>query len=297
MGTVGKNHPCSKEYLEQQKNRRSKNVPSKPVKSKPNSCMARSLPIPERLQRPVLTNFSSYKPSIPFPLDLLPRLPGASANPPGTAAVAQEQPSAPPATEQEPAAQTFAFAGPNVYSQTFAFAGPNVYSQPTYPGDQASGTQSAPGAHGCHQGTNQSRRSPQSCGFSCNSPHIKQLFQEITSRLLHFSSVATRASITFFCAIALFCILSSLPGFLIHFTLYLVLATSLLGLPMPVLLAAHVIYSVVTFLHPLCALILLLPCFHRLHVRRLPLANWSFGFPGANAAWTDHRHQGHQHQQ
>merc|ERR1711963_436071 len=47
---------------------------------------------------------------------------------------AQEQPSAPPATEQEPAAQTF------------AFAGPNVYSQPTYPGDQASGTQSAPGA-------------------------------------------------------------------------------------------------------------------------------------------------------
>merc|ERR1712107_874938 len=60
---------------------------------------------------------------------------------------AQEQPSAPPATEQEPAAQTFAFAGPNVYSQTFAFAGPNVYSQPTYPGDQASGTQSAPGAH------------------------------------------------------------------------------------------------------------------------------------------------------
>merc|ERR1712107_715758 len=96
---------------------------------------------------------------------------------------AQEQPSAPPATEQEPAAQTFAFAGPNVYSQT------------SYPGDQASGTQSAPGAHGCHQGTNQSRRSPQSCGFSCNSPHIKQLFQAITSRLLHFSSVATRASI------------------------------------------------------------------------------------------------------
>merc|ERR1712107_352414 len=180
--------------LEQQKNRRSKNVPSKPVKSKPNSCMARSLPRPERLQRPVLTNFSSSKPPIPFPLDLLPRLPGASANPPGTAA-----------------------------AQTFAFAGPNVYSQPTYPGDQASGTQSAPGAHGCHQGTNQSRRSPQSCGFSCNSPHIKQLFQAITSRLLHFSSVATRASITFFCAIALFCILSSLPGFLIHFTLYLVL--------------------------------------------------------------------------
>merc|ERR1712107_950952 len=68
MGTVGKNHPCSKEYLEQQKNRRSKNVPSKPVKSKPKSCMARSLPRPERLQRPVLTNFSSSKPPIPFPL-------------------------------------------------------------------------------------------------------------------------------------------------------------------------------------------------------------------------------------
>merc|ERR1711963_443529 len=87
MGTVSENHPCSKEYLEQQKNRRSKNVPSKPVKSKPKSCMARSLPRPERLQRPVLTNFSSSKPPIPFPLDLLPRLPGASANPPGTAAV------------------------------------------------------------------------------------------------------------------------------------------------------------------------------------------------------------------
>ena len=194
---------------------------------------------------------------------------------------AQEQPSAPPAPEQEPTGQTF--------------AGSNVNSQPPQPGNQGSNTQCAPGADGCHQGSNHSRgRSTQSCG---SSPHIKQLFQAVTSRLLHFSSVATRASITFFSAIIFFCILSSLPGFLIHSALYLVLATSLLGLPLPALLAGHVIYSVVTFLHPLCALLLLLPCLHRLHVRGLPLANWGPRISGANASWTHHHHQGHQHQQ
>merc|ERR1719222_1349385 len=165
---------------------------------------------------------------------------------------------------------------------------------------QGSNTQSPPGTQGYHQGSNNSRSSTQSCGYSCNSPHIRQLFQAVTSRLLHFSSVATRASVTFFCAIVLFCILSNLPGFLIHSALYLVLATSLLGLPLPALLAGHFIYSVVTFLHPLCALVLLLPCIHRLHVRRLPLANpanWGSGFTGANTAWTHHHNQDHQHQQ
>ena len=197
---------------------------------------------------------------------------------------AQEQPSAPPAPEQEPAGQTF--------------AGSNVNSQPPQPGNQGSNTQSPPGTQGCHQGSNHSgRRSTQSCS---SSPHFKQLLQAVTSRLLHFSSVATRASITFFSAIILFCILSSLPGFLIHSALYLVLATSLLGLPLPALLAGHVIYSVVTLLHPLCALLLLLPCLHRLRVRGLPLANpanWGPRFNGANAAWTHHHHQVHQHQQ
>merc|ERR1712211_88963 len=41
-----------------------------------------------------------------------------------------------------------------------------------------------------------------SCGYSCGAPH--------------FSSVATRASVTFFCIIAFLCFLSSLPGFLIQ---------------------------------------------------------------------------------
>merc|ERR1739845_103549 len=49
-----------------------------------------------------------------------------------------------------------------------------------------------------------------SCGYSCGAPHISQLLQTITNRLLHFSSVATRASVTFFCIITFFCFLSSL---------------------------------------------------------------------------------------
>merc|ERR1712107_448967 len=55
-----------------------------------------------------------------------------------------------------------------------------------------------------------------SCGYSCGAPHISQLLQTITNRLLHFSSAATRASVTFFCIIAFLCLLSSLPGFLIQ---------------------------------------------------------------------------------
>merc|ERR1719209_1382773 len=116
-----------------------------------------------------------------------------------------------------------------------------------------------------------------------------QLLQAITSRLLHFSSVATRASVTFFCIMAFFCILSSLPGFLIQSALYVVLATSLLRLPLPTVLAGHLLFSAISFLHPLCALFLLLPCLHRLHVRGQPLGNWGVHFTGANAAWGQHQ--------
>merc|ERR1712088_370766 len=70
------------------------------------------------------------------------------------------------------------------------------------------GLQPIPGAWGQGQGYHQAPpTSPQSppqpnghsCGYSCGAPHISQLLQAITSRLLHFSSVATRTSITFFC--------------------------------------------------------------------------------------------------
>merc|ERR1712226_586373 len=175
----------------------------------------------------------------------------------------------------------------------------------TQDGQTFSGTNSA--AWGQGQGYHQSPPgSPQSppqpnghtCGYSCGAPHISQLLQAITSRLLHFSSVATRASVTFFCILAFFCILSILPGFLIQSALYVVLATSLLRLPLPTVLAGHLLYSAITFLHPLCDLALLLPCLHRLHVRGQPLAdsaNWGVRFTGANAAWDQHMNLGHRH--
>merc|ERR1712027_131601 len=100
----------------------------------------------------------------------------------------QEQPSAPPAPEPE-------------RQEGQAYAGTNsaAWGQPQH--------QPSPGA-------SQQPRGP-SCGYSCGAPHISQLLQTITNRLLHFSSVATRASVTFFCIIAFLCFLSSLPGFLI----------------------------------------------------------------------------------
>merc|ERR1712107_806226 len=87
------------------------------------------------------------------------------------------------------------------------------------------------------------------------SPHLPTP-QTITNRLLHFSSVANRASVTFFCIIAFLCLLSSLPGFLIQSALYVVLATSLLRMPLPTVLAGHLLYSAISFLHPVCALFL-----------------------------------------
>merc|ERR1712088_1065851 len=108
--------------------------------------------------------------------------------------------------------------------------------EPERQGGQAfSGTNSAAWGQPQHQaspGASQQPRGP-SCGYSCGAPHISQLLQTITNRLLHFSSVATRASVTFFCIIAFLCFLSSL--------------------------------------HPVCALLLLLPCLHKLHVRGQPL--------------------------
>merc|ERR1712107_956490 len=93
-----------------------------------------------------------------------------------------------------------------------------------------------------------------SCGYSCGAPHISQLLQTITNRLLHFSSVATRASVTFFCIIA--------------------------------------------FLYPVCALFLLLPCLHKLHVRGQSLgdpASWGVRFTGSNAAWNQNVNYNHQY--
>merc|ERR1712165_595698 len=87
----------------------------------------------------------------------------------------QEQPSAPPAPETE-------------RREGHAYAGTNsaAWGQPQH--------QPSPGASQQPRG--------HSCGYSCGAPHISQLLQTITNRLLHFSSVATRASVTFFCIIA-----------------------------------------------------------------------------------------------
>merc|ERR1712004_876963 len=173
----------------------------------------------------------------------------------------QEQPSAPPAPETERQ-------GGQAYSGT-NFA---AWGQPQH--------QASPGA------------SQQPRGHSCGAPHISQLLQTITNRLLHFSSVATRASVTFFCIIA------SLPGFLIQSALNVVLATSLLRLPLPTVLAGHLLYSAISFLHPVCALFLLLPCLHKLHVRGQPLgdpASWGVRFTGSNTAWNQNGNHNHQY--
>merc|ERR1712004_196743 len=133
------------------------------------------------------------------------------------------------------------------------------------------GTNSAAWGQPGHQPSPGASQQPRghSCGYSCGAPHISQLLHTITNRLIHFSSVATRASVTFLCIIAFFCFLSSLPGFLIQSALYVVLATSLL-----------------------------LPCLHKLHVRGQPLgdpASWGVRFTGSNAAWNQHVNHNHQY--
>merc|ERR1711899_442947 len=183
----------------------------------------------------------------------------------------EQEPSAPPAPETE-------------RQEGQAFAGTNsaAWGQPRH--------QPSPGASQQPRG--------HSCGYSCGAPHISQLLQTITNRLLHFSSVATRASVTFFCIIAFLCLLSSLPGFLIQSALYVVLATSLLRMPLPTVLAGHLLYSAISFLHPICALFLLLPCLHKLHVRGQPLgdpASWGVRFTGSNAAWNQNGYHNHQY--
>merc|ERR1712079_647517 len=84
----------------------------------------------------------------------------------------EQEPSAPPAPESE-------------RREGQAYAGTNsaAWGQPQH--------QPSPGASQQPRG--------HSCGYSCGAPHISQLLQTITNRLLHFSSVATRASVTFFC--------------------------------------------------------------------------------------------------
>merc|ERR1712107_781713 len=77
-------------------------------------------------------------------------------------------------------------------------------------GHTYAGANSAAWRQPLHQASPGASQQPRdySCGYSCGAPHISQLLQTITNRLVHFSSVATRASVTFFCIIA------CLPGFL-----------------------------------------------------------------------------------
>merc|ERR1712004_512681 len=183
----------------------------------------------------------------------------------------QEQPSAPPAPETE-----------RQDGQAYAGTNSAAWGQPQH--QPSPGVSQQPRGH--------------SCGYSCGAPHISQLLQTITNRLLHFSSAATRASVTFFCITTFFCFLSSLPGFLIQSALYVVLATSLLRIPLPTVLAGHLLYSAISFLHPICALFLLLPCLHKLHVRGQPLgdpASWGVRFTGSNAAWNQNGNHNHQY--
>merc|ERR1712211_8338 len=79
-------------------------------------------------------------------------------------------------------------------------------------GQAYAGAYSAAWGQPQHQASPGASQQPRghSCGYSCGAPHISQLLQTITNRLLHFSSVATRASVTFFCIIAFLCLLSSL---------------------------------------------------------------------------------------
>merc|ERR1712107_783635 len=61
-------------------------------------------------------------------------------------------------------------------------------------------------------------------------------------------------------------------------------------------LAGHLLYSAISFLHPVCALFLLLPCLHKLHVRGQPLGDpvsWGVRFTGSNAAWNQHMNHNH----
>merc|ERR1712107_32524 len=211
-----------------------------------------------------------------IPMDWLPGFPWSAAHlrrPDSTATTwgPEQEPSAPPAPETE-------------RQEGQAYAGTNsaAWGQPQ--------RQASPGASQQPRG--------HSCGYSCGAPHISQLLQTNTNRLLHFSSVATRASVTFFCLIAFLCFLSSLPGFLIQSALYVVLATSLLRMPLPTVLAGHLLYSAISFLHPVCALFLLLPCLHKLHVLGQPLgdpASWGVRFTGSNAAWNQNVNYNHQY--
>merc|ERR1712107_600940 len=71
----------------------------------------------------------------------------------------------------------------------------------------------------------------------------------------------------------------------------------LLRMPLPTVLAGHLLSSAISFLHPVCALFLLLPCLHKLHVRGQPLgapASWGVRFTGSNAAWNQNVNHNHQ---
>merc|ERR1711963_123248 len=275
MGPVITNQPDTQELVKEEEKRNPKMCNThqqNPQQNQPLQAVYPDLSDLNELFSPqaAVNSETSSSPWIAFLSSLgLQPIPGAQQQ----AMPAQEQPSAPPApgTERQD-------------GQTFSGSNSAAWSQGQ--GHHQSPPHSAPQPNG------------HTCGYSCGAPHISQLLQAITSRLLHFSSVATRASVTFFCILAFFCILSSLPGFLIQSALYVVLATSLLRLPLPTVLAGHLLYSAISFLHPLCALALLLPCLHKLHVRGQPLAdsaNWGVRFTGANAAWDQHMNHSHRH--
>jgi hypothetical protein len=130
------------------------------------------------------------------------------------------------------------------------------------------------------------------CHPTCTAPDLANLLHAASSKMLQFAATATRASCTVFTGLLFMMVLSGLPCSIVHTGLYLLLASALLGLPLPALLAGCLLHGLVSSLPPLLALLLLLGCLHRLHVRRLPLvdpATWQLRFTGLQRHWTQHQ--------
>merc|ERR1719219_207409 len=111
---------------------------------------------------------------------------------------------------------------------------------------------------------------PNSCNCNCRNDHPSPL-----SPLLTFSTTLTKHLLTFFLVLLLLFTIRLLPTSLLTSSLYFCLAAGL-GLPLPTLLAGHILHCFVSMFDPFFACLVVVWAIHKMLVKRRPLIDTQF---------------------
>eukprot|EP00092_Neocalanus_flemingeri_P034243 GFUD01037240.1.p1 GENE.GFUD01037240.1~~GFUD01037240.1.p1 ORF type:complete len:226 (+),score=40.45 GFUD01037240.1:129-806(+) len=144
-------------------------------------------------------------------------------------------------------------------------SGSSPPTQPTSPG---------PGNNPSQEQSTSGNGQPQA-HCNCHGNQQPDLITLLVGRFSQFSVCFTRCFVVFLAIIMFVTTVSLLPNSLLYSAVYLLLAAGL-GLPLPTLLAGHVLYALLNCFDPLFVVVISIWAAHKTFIRRKPLVDVQF---------------------